>query len=433
MAQSQPPNPAPQRAGAPTEPISPAVLPPSPPPIQDQTPIPLRYLSWRTLARWLLVALALYGIGWLLWRSLPALTPFIIGLVLAYLLTPIVNWLAQRMPRWLAILIVYIVGIGLIALGITYVVPPVVDQVEQLLSNIPNIAELQTMLRDLTALYRERVPIQFQQQLDPAIAGAVESLRANVGTFARGIGTFILNQIVNVVGAITFLIGFLIVPIWLFYILNDQDEGRAFIDRILHPRIRPDFWNTWTMINKVFSDYIRGQLVLCFVVGLAVGIGLFIVQLIGIDVDYILLLAIIAGITEFVPVLGPIIGAVPGVILAFVSAGPQGALAALLVYVVVQQLENNILVPRIVGDSVGVHPAILTVVLIAMGQLFGIIGVILSAPLTAIARDLFIYLYTRLGGSSPQLALATVQRRTKVENEEPRTVAGDRKAETETT
>lgn len=430
MAQSQPSKQRSQRGDAPTEPISPEVLPPSQPSIDDQTPITLRYPSWRTLARWLLVALTLYGIGWLLWRAWPALTPFIIGLVLAYLLTPFVNRLAQRMPRWLAILIVYVVGIGLIAIAIGYVVPPVVDQIEQLLGNIPSIPELQAMFADLTALYRERVPVQFQQQLDPAIAGAIDSLQANVGAFAQSIGAFILDQVINIVGAVTFLIGFLIIPIWLFYILNDQDDGRKFIDSVLHPRIRPDFWNTWTMVNKVFSDYVRGQLVLCFAVGLAVGVGLLIVQLFRIDIDYILLLAIVAGITEFIPVLGPIIGAIPGIILALVSAGPQGAIAALIVYVVVQQLENNILVPRIVGDSVGVHPAILTVVLIAMGQVFGIIGVILSAPLTAIARDLFIYIYTRLGGGSPQLSLATVQRRTKVENEEPRTIAGDRKAET---
>lgn len=430
MAQGQPPKQRTQRGDAPVEPISPTVLQPSQPAVADETPIPLQYPSWRTLARWVLVALTLYGIGWLLWQAWSALTPFIIGLVLAYLLTPIVNRLDERLPRWLSILIVYVVGIALIVAAIAYVVPPVVDQVEQLIGNIPSIDQLQTMFRDLTVLYRERVPAQLQQQLDPAIAGAVQSIRENLGTTIRAIIDFVLNQIVTIVNTVTFLIGFLIIPIWLFYILNDQDEGRNFIDRVLHPRIRADFWNTWTMINKVFSDYIRGQLVLCFAVGLAVGVGLFIVRLIGIGVDYILLLAIVAGITEFIPVLGPIIGAIPGIILAFVSAGPQGALAALIVYIVVQQLENNILVPRIVGDSVGVHPAILTVVLIAMGQVFGLFGVILSAPLTAIARDLFIYLYTRLGGSPPQFALATVQRRTKVDNEEPRTVAGDRKAET---
>ena len=114
-----------------------------------------------------------------------------------------------------------------------------------------------------------------------------------------------------------------------------------------------------------------------------------------------MLLAIIAGITEFIPVLGPILGAIPAILLSlFIS--PQTALAVLVVYVVVQQLENNILVPRIVGESVGVHPAILTVALIAMGQVFGLLGVVLSAPLCAIARDLFIYVYARLGGAPAQ-------------------------------
>ncbi len=83
----------------------------------------------------------------------------------------------------------------------------------------------------------------------------------------------------------------------------------------------------------------------------------------------------------------------------------------LLVYVAVQQIENNLLVPRIIGESVGIHPAILTVVLIAMGHIFGLLGIVLAAPLSAIARDLFIYLYRRLDGHSPESARIAVEGR----------------------
>lgn len=306
-------------------------------------PLSFTWPSWRTLAQWALCLGALYGVGWLLWQARGALSPFIIGLVLAFLLSPFVNRLVIKMPRWLAILTVYVGATVLIVIGAAYLVPPVIDQTEQLIANIPTVGRLQQIMADLIARYRETVPVSIQEQLDPGIQSGVESVQANIGTIIQGVIAFVLAQLSNVVSIFTFMIGFLIIPIWLFYILNDQAEGRNFIDRLLHERIRADFWNTWNMISRVFNDYIRGQLVLCVAVGAAVGVGLLIVRLLGFPIEYILLLAILAGITEFIPVLGPIIGSIPGIIIAFLTAGPQGAVAALVVYVIVQQLENNFL------------------------------------------------------------------------------------------
>jgi predicted PurR-regulated permease PerM len=179
---------------------------------------------------------------------------------------------------------------------------------------------------------------------------------------------------------------------------------------MVHPRARADFWNVWSIINAVLSNYVRGQLILGFAVGTAVGIGLLSLQLIGIDMQYILLLSILAGITELIPILGPIIGAVPAVLIGF-SISPTAGVAVLILYILIQQLENNFLVPRIVGESIGIHPAVLSVLLIALGQVFGLSGIILSAPAAAIARDLFVYTYQRLSGSNPAVARNDVHER----------------------
>lgn len=411
-------------------PVDAETLAESPPDAGQSDALALNYPSWRTLARWLLVALALYGVAWLLWNAGSALAPFIIGLVLAYLFSPIVNRLARKMPRWLAILTVYVGGIVLLVISIAYIVPPVVNQVGRLINNTPNLTQLQEIGSDLIARYERAVPESIRAQIDPGINSALASLRSNLTSYIESVGQFALSQVLRVVNTITFLVGFLIIPIWLFYVLNDQKEGADFLNNLLHPRIRADFWNVWNMINRVFSDYIRGQLILGLVVGGMVGIGLFILDLIpGFDIDYILLLAIVAGITELIPIIGPVIGAIPGVLLAFLS--PQGGLtlglAVLVLYIIVQQAENNFLVPRIVGESVGVHPAILTVVLIAMGQVFGLLGVILSAPIAAIARDLFIYIYHRLGGESPSEALEVVQTRAQGPEQKKRAISGDQK------
>ncbi|HEU4323234.1 MAG TPA: AI-2E family transporter [Roseiflexaceae bacterium] len=366
------------------------------------------YPSARTLARWLLVLLALYSIGWLLWTARPALTPFIIGLVLAYLLTPVVNILSTRMKRPLAILAVYVVGIGLIVGAFTFVIPLLIDQVRSLIRAIPSVEGLEAWAGRLFQQYENTVPPEIREPINNGVSSALRTLQANLTGYAQRVGGFVLDQVLQVVNTITFLIGFLIIPIWLFYILNDQEEGRSFVDRMLHRRIRPDFWNLWGIVNRILMDYVRGQLLLCVMVGAAVGVGLFILRLLGIEVEYILLLALLAGVTEFVPVIGPIIGAVPAVVLALFSDQPINAVWVGLVYVIVQQLENNLLVPRIIGESVGVHPAILTVLLLAMGQIFGLAGVILAAPLAAIARDLFLYIYRRLGGLSPDSARSSL-------------------------
>jgi predicted PurR-regulated permease PerM len=349
------------------------------------------------MARWLLVALALLAIGQLLWTARAALLPFGVGLVLAYLLFPVVNALARRIPRPLAILLVYVGAIALVVGVIAYVVPPVVGQIQQLIASIPPVDKLQEMGAHLLQQYQSRVPETIRQPINEVLNNALRDAQTHLTIYAQQAGAFILGQALQVINTVSFLVGFLIVPIWLFYVLNDAAQGRSFIDRLLHPRLRADFWNIWGIVNHVLGDYVRGQIILGAAVGFMVGVGLVIVQLLGFRIGYTLLLAIFAGITELVPFIGPWIGAIPGVVQAlFVS--PQAAFAVVIVYVVVQQIENNFLIPRVIGASIGIHPAILTVILIAMGYSFGLLGIVMAAPLSAVARDLFIYVYRRLNG-----------------------------------
>jgi predicted PurR-regulated permease PerM len=370
-------------------------------------PNPTPKSNAQTYARWGLVALALLIVIALLAASWQALAPFLIGLVLLYLLSPAVNMLSKKLPRWLSILIVYWVVAGLLVAFFWLVVPPLATQVQRLINAIPSIDKLQADFNLLLDVYRRNVPDSVKAPIDSALRSALATVQSNISSYVQNVLGFLLTQVSNVVGIITFIVGLLIIPIWLFYVLHDQRQAHLFLNRMLHFRIRPDFWNVWNIIDRSLSAYIRGQVTLGLIIGVAVGVGLSVIDLVpGLDIDYILLLAIWAGICELIPMIGAILGGTPGVILAFVIGGPTTGIVVLIMYVVVQQVENNFLVPRIIGDSVGVHPAILTVTLIIGASVFGLLGVVLAAPATAIARDLYLYAYNRLSGKNPTEAYA---------------------------
>lgn len=367
--------------------------------------------SPHTLARAALVALAVGVVLALIVAAGSALTPFIFGLALAYLLMPIINRLDRRMPRWAAILLVYAIGLLILIALALFLIPPLVNQTVRLIANLARPDSLERLAADALAWYQANVPPALQSPLEQTLQRLIPSLQENLSAIATGVGAFVLRQVTQVFSLLSFLVGFLIVPIWLFYVLNDARKGRVFINRQLDYRVRHDFWNLWGIVDRSLSAYIRGQLTLGLIVGVAVGIGLNVVDLIpGIEIDYILLLAIWAGVAELVPMIGAMLGAIPAVIVALFVGGPISALAVLGLFVVVQLVENNYLVPRVIGQSIGVHPAILIIVLVIFGKLFGLLGVILAAPVTAIARDLYIYAHRRLSGASPSEAIAHLPR-----------------------
>lgn len=370
----------------------------------------------RLVARWALVVGALWLVTWILRRSGATLTPFIIGLVLAYLLLPIVKRLDRYMPRWASITTVYLIGLILFELVLVFVIPPAVNQVQQFTSNIPTWFERSNQfVNNLIADFQRSAPPEVQEQVNTQVRNAQQTLQRNAAGYAQSLGEFVLNSVIGVFQTITFLLGFLIIPFFLFYILLDTGKLPKAIDVLLHPRIRPDFWNIWRIVDGVFGRYIRGQLVLGLIIGVTSFIGLTVLNLFGFNIRYTVLLAIIAGIGELIPVVGPIISAVPAVLVA-IGDGWSAVGAVVVLYALIQQLENQILVPRIVGNTLKLHAAVLMALLVIAGAVGGLSLVILSAPLAAIGRDVFIYIHRRLREppQPPALAIADL-----VPEEEP--------------
>jgi len=337
--------------------------------------------------------------------------PFVIGLVLAYLLTPIVNRLSRWLPRPIAVLTVYAVSAAVLITLIVFLVPPLISQGVRLVAAATQPEGLTRLADEGLRWYRANVPASLQAPIEQfLLQRALPTLQDNLATIAASLGSFVLRQVAQLFSLLSFVVSFLAVPVWLFYVLNDARRFRAVLNRQLSYRLRPDFWNAWRIVDRALSAYIRGQLTLGLIVGVASGIGLTVLNLIpGIKVDYILVLAIWAGIAELVPMVGALLGAIPATIVALFVGGPLSALAVLALFTAIQFVENNYLVPRVIGESTGVHPAILIVALVIFGEQFGLLGVLLAAPALAIARDLYQYAYKRLRGDSPEEAMGQTE------------------------
>jgi predicted PurR-regulated permease PerM len=380
------------------------------PPTSESEARPSARISWRRLgerilsitpsevARLIMVLLALGVIGWLIWYTWVALLPFQIGIVLAYLMLPLVNRLERWMPRVAAVGVVFLSGL-LLLLGIFgYLLPPLVEQITELIAALPSGDEIQQstieLLDDMQA-YVAALPSGMREFVEDGISRALVTIRDNIAEYAQTVAAFLVSTVMSVAGTFAFLLGFLVIPFWLFYVLIDHRAGLSALNKLLPSWCRADFWALISIPDRVFSSYLRGQIFLGFVIGAASFLGLSALELAGVEgISYKLLLAVFAGVMELIPYIGPIIGAVPAIGVGMLHSW-ETAVAITVLYFIIQQLESNLLIPKVLGDSVNIHPAILTALLVALTQL-GFIWFLLAAPLSATIRDLYRYVYGRL-------------------------------------
>jgi predicted PurR-regulated permease PerM len=333
------------------------------------------------------------------WQARTALFPFLLGAGIAYVIAPAVNWLVAIMPfrarrpyfaRGLAILVIYasVLGAGV---GVGFLlIPDGVDEIQQFSDGLPDtIDNAREKLQDM---YNRYIPEENQDQTDEWLQ--------DLGDAAADWGADIAGRVPGIAGStFTIIIGYLTIPIWLYFTLKDHPRGvRSFIG-MFPPDWRHDVRNALGIADAVFRNYIRAMLLQGLIIGFMAYIALRIL-----DVKYPLGLAIIAGITEMVPIIGPIIGAVPAILVAL-AQDPIKALWVALAFLIIQQIENNLIVPKIQGDFLRMHPGVIIVLLVVAGTLGGFAGVLLIVPVAAFVRDLYQYLYLRVGNVPPDQAL----------------------------
>jgi predicted PurR-regulated permease PerM len=354
---------------------------------------------WR-IALWAaMLAVVLY----IVWQARGALFPFAVGAILAYALSPLVDLMASVIParshrgdlyrRGVAVVLLYTVAIlGIVAAGAA-LIPLAADQIAQFVDDLPETVEdARLQANEWLEQYRSRVPQDIQDRVD--------EIGADAGTaVADAVASGMRRSISLLTGTLTIVFGFVIVPFFMFYALRDRPYVANNFINAVPEEARQDVRNLLLIADRLLGRYIRGQLILGVVVGVAVGVGLTLL-----DVELSLALGLFAGVTELIPIIGPWIGAVPGLIIV-AATNPDLILPVALLYLLVQQVENLFLVPRIQGQAVEIHPAMILLLLAAGGAAFGFLGLVVIVPLAAILRELFWYADRRLRGSSATEAL----------------------------
>lgn len=312
---------------------------------------------------------------WMLVLVRSTLVTVYISALLAMGISPLVRMIERqelikvdhRLPRWLAILIIY-AGIVLVLVGVGMaVVPPLIGQAEELWRTLPErVDEFQNWLIS-------RGILQERLSLSTAVQQAPTSGAGNAAAT-------IFGAVRNVVGG---LFGFITILLLTFYMLVESREIFAFFVRLFPEQQRERVESIGRTVSEKVSAWLGGQLLLSSIIGLTSAIGLW-----AMGVPYFYVLALISAIGELIPIVGPIVAAVPAILVA-ATVSPGLALGVTIFFIVQQQLENTVLVPKVMGRQVGLSAVTVIIALGIGSQLMGVVGAILSIPTAAIVLVLF--------------------------------------------
>lgn len=311
--------------------------------------------SLKTLITIVLFALAL----WVVYLIKNVIILLFIAVILASAISPIVAKLEKRnVPRGLAVAIVYLAVIAVLVAIFSVILPLFVEQIINLINNFPIYINL---LSGLLA----GSPIQNQDFFN-TLSQEVSRFSSNIFRFTLGVFSGVLS--------------FLTIAVITFYLLLDEKNLKKKLKEGLPPTYSERAMRIIFIVERKLGAWVRGQLVLSLIVGTLYFIGLWILH-----VDFPLALGLIGGLLEVIPVFGAIIAAIPAVLIALTES-PVLALAVVALFFIVQQLENHVIVPKVMQRAVGVSPLVVLIALLVGGRLQGIIGILLAVPIVVVGQ-----------------------------------------------
>lgn len=336
------------------------------------------HLKKSTILKILFFALAVFIIylSVIYWSKLEVIaSPFIISLIIAYLFNPLIcDMESHGIKRAGGILIIYALLLGMVFVLCFYVAPEIVKDVGRLSSVMPGINEgFNVRLQYLQERYTKTVlPYGIKSTIDSSIKG-----------FENAVSQYIQSVVSHTISFLSRITNYILVPFLLYYFLKDYKRIGQKVELAVPRKYRKRIIHIWLSIDEAFGNYIRSQLILSAIVA-----SLTTASLIITGVDFAVMLGIINGITNIIPYFGPIIGAIPAIIVALLQS-PQKAAYTTAAILIVQQIESGVIAPKITGDCVDLHPVTVILSLIAGGELFGLTGMILGVPAAAAIKIIY--------------------------------------------
>lgn len=315
---------------------------------------------------------------------------FLSSSIIALMLNPLVGILERhRVPRFIGVALVFLTFIAVIVVFLVIVIPPAIDQLQELVDLLPFYA---TELGDQFDSWKSSIeglnlPIDVSQQTDRLVS--------RIEDYVADLGPKVLSLSINIVNALAQILLVLVISIYM--LLDAKRIGRN-IRKLFPKSMRSDAEELIDSSQMAVTHWVRAQALLSLLVGISTSIGILLLGAIGVwpeGSQYAAFFGAWAGVTEFIPYIGPILGAAPPVFVALFSS-PWAALAVVILFIVIQQLEGNILVPNLMGTIVGVHPLVVIFAVLAGAQLHGIAGMVLALPLVALARQLYYFFKPRI-------------------------------------
>ena len=329
------------------------------------------------------------------------LSSVIIAIIFAYIINPIVNYLERKgVKRQFGVIIVYISAILIFGILIVSVIPKTISEVSNLLTSLPGmvdtlIREFNNFLSNVFAKFNIELPenfINFYKETNPKVNGNVEtpqivsnildSIKGTINDLIVKVQGSLMGSLSNVIsklyGFLTSAFRLVLIIIFSFYFSVDKEKFMLRVKKAIPNKHREDISYLTSNIDTALQQFIRGRMLMAIFVGV-----LTMVYLLVLRVDFAIIIGLITCIADIIPYIGPFLGCAPAVLFAFMDS-PMKALWVLILFVIVQWVENNILAPKLIGDSTGLNPLVILISIIIGGGIFGVWGMVISVPLTSI-------------------------------------------------
>lgn len=329
------------------------------------------------------------------------LSSVMIAIIFAYIIDPIVNYLERKgVKRQFGVIIVYISAILIFGILIVSVIPKTINEVSNLLTSLPGmvdtlIREFNNFLSNVLAKFNIELPenfINIYKETNPKVNGNVEtpqivsnildSIKGTINDLIVKAQGSLMGSLSNVIsklyGFLTSAFRLVLIIIFSFYFSVDKERFLLKVKKSIPNKHREDISYLTSNIDTALQQFIRGRMLMAIFVGV-----LTMVYLLVLRVDFAIIIGLITCIADIIPFIGPFLGCAPAVLFAFMDS-PMKALWVLILFVIVQWVENNILAPKLIGDSTGLNPLVILISIIIGGGIFGVWGMVISVPLTSI-------------------------------------------------